>query len=116
MGSIGRLAFAKIIKWHKDFTSYDTKSLNLGGISSADNWTLSLFETDIICKVTEFDARRHTELLILTYAIYDDIFKSLKSTLLEKEKLILQHLMDIKLTPEKKKAVKKKTVLRKKKK
>lgn len=115
MGSIGRIEFAEIIKWHKDSLSYDTKSLILKQIPKIDNWSLTLFDTDIICKVTKNSAQRHSELLILTYAIYDDVFKILKMNLLEKEKMIIKNLISEEPSPKKKKAVKRKAAIKKKK-
>lgn len=106
----GRLDIAMIIKGPKEH--YDTKPLNFDKVEGADKWSLSLFDSDILCKVGKMNAKRYNDLLKITHAIYDDLFSKIKNTLSDKEKMIAEYLISkdpsLKEKPKPKRKTKKK--------
>jgi hypothetical protein len=76
MGAIpSRIAVAEIVKVSE--TCYDTKPFNFKKIPSAKGWVMSIFDSDIICRLSRKNASECHRVTSMTYRINDAILSSL---------------------------------------
>lgn len=89
----GRIGVAEIVKVKRtsSFTGYDTKPFSFKK-TAGNNWLLSMFDYDIICRVSKKNAAECHRTMAMTYAVHDKIFESLKSGLTNVEESITEHL------------------------
>lgn len=97
MGAIpGRMGFAEIVKVHPRTHPeiYDTKPFNFKKSPSAKGWVMSIFDSDIICRLSRKNAAECLRVTNMTYRINDAIFSTLASGLKNFEEGMVKHLKE----------------------
>jgi len=80
----GRIGVAEIVKVKRtsSFTGYDTKPFSFKK-TAGNNWLLSMFDYDIICRVSKKNAAECHRTMAMTYAVHDKILTNVEESITE---------------------------------